>query len=59
MVAVRDISRDAEGMRQGEAVKAGEVKGNSLGVRGRLNWRQSQMSVGSEGGKPGEDEIIH
>lgn len=33
---VRDKRRDAGEMRQGEAVKAGEVKGNSLGVRGKL-----------------------
>lgn len=38
----RMVGRSGEGHKegwQGEAVKAGEVKGGSLGVRGKLYWR--------------------
>lgn len=37
MEVVGNIRKDEGEMRQGEAVKAGEVKGNSFGVRGKLN----------------------
>ena len=36
MRVVSDKRRDAEEMRQGEAVKTGKVKGNSLDVRGQF-----------------------
>ena len=39
MRVVSDKRRDAEEMRQGEAVKTGEVKGNSLDVRGQFGGR--------------------
>ena len=58
MRVVSDKRRDAEVMRQGEAVKTGEVKGNSLDVRGQL-LAVGCLSVSGEGGKPVEEEIIH
>ena len=39
MRVVSDKRRDAEEMRQGEAVKTGEVKVNSLDVRGQFGGR--------------------
>ena len=49
MRVVSDKRRDAEEMRQGEAVKTGEVKGNSLDVRGqfwgRVYEQQQPISI--------------
>lgn len=47
---VSDKRRDAEEMRQGEAGKTGEMKGNSLDVRGQF-WGRVYVSRW-RGGKP-------